>query len=262
LGVLTRALTVTINTPPALIAVTLSPTQPQEYEPLELKCSYADVDPDPLTLQIRWYRGDVHQPDYDNKRVLPASATSPGERWFATASVHDGLEYSPVMTSNSVEIAKGTATPRIRFYIYLPIVLQKYSTSTVTGHEYGEENDFQERAYPLEFDQIYSFYPDDVDDWYTVFLTPTASLHVRVTDYLPEETDRQGQLIVYKDCPACDPPRTYLLHDARGLSTMELPYAGDPEALKDLPPGWYYIRVHNPRDTDDTLYYLTVTYQP
>jgi hypothetical protein len=253
-GVLTQVVTVTINTPPAL-AVEISPNQPWNNIPLALTSEYYDVDSDPLNyLLVRWYCNHSHKPEYDNVTILPADVTSPGEQWFATAQAHDGSELSPLATSKTVTITEGTA---VFPPIFIPLAMYNHEGSTPS---YCEENDTQEAACPLDLELTYDFYPDDVDDWYSVFLSPTASLHVLVSDYrTDDESERQGgQLIVYKDCPTCDPPRRYLCHDGRGGSIMELPNAGDPAALTDLSPGLYYIRIYNPEKTGDTPYHLTV----
>jgi hypothetical protein len=142
-------------------------------------------------------------------------------------------------------------------HLYLPIILDKYPF----GPTYCEENDTQETACSLDFGQTYDFKPDDEDDWYSVVLPQTASLDVLVTDYLPELTNHEGQLVVYKTCFTCEPPREFLGHDARGLSTMHVPGAGNPYALRNLSPGIYYIRVYNPVETGTALYHITVTYQ-
>jgi hypothetical protein len=257
-GVLTRAMTVTVNTPPVIQDVTIQPSQPQDFEALVLNYNYHDLDGDPLDiLQISWYCNGSHQASYDYHSILPAGATSPGEQWFATAAAHDGLEYSPVVTSNAVTITESAVTV---YSIYLPIITHRFSTA---GDSYCEENDTQEQACPLEFNQTFMFYPDDVEDWYYVYLEYTASLHVLVSDYLPDEPDRQGILLVYQDCPTCNPPRQLLGSDNRRQTTMQVPHELEPDALQDLPPGFYYIRIYNPSNTSNAQpYYINITFEP
>ncbi len=252
-GMLTQAMTVTINTPPSVSDVEITPLQPDNQEPLSLNYKYHDADGDPPNIiQIHWYRDDVLQSPYNNRNPLPPFATSPGEQWFATVTAHDGLEYSPVVTSNRVTITGSTISPYS--YLYLPLVQRD---TPYPWDKYYEDNNSQEQACPLDLGQVYYAYPDDVNDWYYVFLDQDTSLHVLVTNY-----SAIGQLAVYELAPGNDPPRQVIANDGRKLTTMELPNAGVPDALKNLPPGRYYIRVYSIGNTNSNqLYQLTVTKQ-
>ena len=103
-----------------------------------------------------------------------------------------------------------------------------------------------------------------MDDWYYVFLSQTASLHVLVNDY-----HARGQLVVYPYNADRIPPRgDPLANDARARTTMELPNDVQPHALdhlkgqpvgSGLPPGRYFIRIYTSSDYDIEQFYGLVT---
>jgi hypothetical protein len=155
--------------------------------------------------------------------------------------------------------------------VYLPSIVFRYPLITRTV--YHEPNNFLSQAYELDFKKEYSAYPDDLDDWYSVFLTQTSSLHVQVDDYFAH-----GQLVVYSlYCYVapfeliCD-DRQPLANDTRKQSVRSLPNEVQPQALthlpdqpegSGLPPGRYYIRVYSSGDLrDDKLYRLETSYDP
>jgi hypothetical protein len=263
-GTLVSAPVVTVNSPPQVQEVEISPAQPQEHDILVLNYDYDDADGDMLNfLQVLWHRNGEHQPTYDGRRHLPASATSVGERWFAAVTAHDGFEYGQVIASNIVTIAAG---PVVIHDIYLPLVLRNYETESLLD-EYYEDNDTQDQAYPLNFGRVYQAYPDDQDDWYYVFLDQTSFLDVQVENYVA-----LGQLVVYEPDPGNDPPRRVIANDGRGLPTMALPNEDFAEALTHLPeaepgtglpPGRYYIRIYSSGDfSSEQLYRLITAYEP
>jgi hypothetical protein len=171
------------------------------------------------------------------------------------------LEYGSVITSNEVIIGE---SPPVWRNSYLPLALGSFG---YRWDSFCEENDSQDIACPLNFDQVYDAYPDDLEDWYYVFLDQTSFLDVQVTDYVA-----LGQLVVYEPASELNPPRRLLANDGRGLPTMELPNALLPNALTHLPgqppgtglpPGRYYIRVYSSGDlSTEQLYHLITAYEP
>jgi hypothetical protein len=245
---------VTINRLPRAISVTIVPTQPHACQKLYLDHFFEDDDEEDLEgkPRTRWYCNGEHLSYYDNWEYLPASAITANQHYSATLFPYDGLEYGRGVKADKVFIA---ACPPVS--INLPIVLRNYPQTHCNPSSFYEENDTQKDACRLNFGQTYESYPDDTDDWYYVLLTQTASLHVLVTNYSPNQVEKgSGQLAVY------DSERESIGNDGHGLPQMEIPNAGNPNALKNLPPGLYYIRVYTIKNLSKEIpYYLTVTKQ-
>jgi hypothetical protein len=243
-----------VETPPARVNrrpeahdVFISPSGPNACQALSLSYNHLDEDNDPANPpQIRWYRDNVRVEALDDHENVSASATAAGESWYAEVTPSDGIEYGDSVRSNIVVINSEPCEPPSM--LYLPLLSRNCKVLPF------EDNDKPSRAFgPLVFDKDYAAYPEDVEDWYYVVLTQTASLHVRVTDYSAKE----GQLLVYSD--ALD----LLGSDGRRQTTMEVPNALAPHALENLEPGRYYIRVYSPENQNDqNLYHLWVTFEP
>jgi hypothetical protein len=104
-----------------------------------------------------------------------------------------------------------------------------------------EENDSQDQAYgPLIPGYLYIAPPDDPEDWYFFVLSQTSSISVKITNY-----SAIGQLVIYVDNPDSNPPRQILANDGRGKTLMEIPNELLPNALDDLSPGRYFVRVYS-----------------
>ncbi len=86
--------TVTIeNSPPSEPVVELSPDPLHTDEDLECLITTADLDGDPLTHEVRWYRDGVLEPSLVDP-VVPASETALGEEWTCEVQTGDGYDLS------------------------------------------------------------------------------------------------------------------------------------------------------------------------
>jgi tetratricopeptide (TPR) repeat protein len=92
-----------------------------------------------------------------------------------------------------------------------------------------EENDRLSQACNLVFSQLYSAYPEDVEDIYYFFLDQTASVSVQLTNYQASEP---GYFVIYDVISIPTPITSESL-----LGTETIP-------LENLPPGKYYVRVY------------------
>jgi hypothetical protein len=207
--------------------------------------------------QIRWYRtGDVPKvtltystDNFDTEHIIASEIPNTGSYTWT-------VPIDPTFFAQ-VRVVSGTISDTSG---YFAIGCDK--------SKYWEENDTQSQACPLKFDETCNAYPDDLDDWYYVFLDQTSSLHVEVTNYVA-----CGQVVVYPYNPNKTPRRDDpLANDGRGHKKMELPNEILPHALdhlkgqpmsSGLPPGRYLIRVYSSDDcTTSQLYHLTTTYEP
>jgi uncharacterized repeat protein (TIGR01451 family) len=101
------------NYPPEAISVTITPTQPQTLDDLNLSytCSDRDDAPEKVTAQLRWYRDGVLQPTYNDVTIVPAINTWPEEDWYATVRCYDGKDYSTREEAAQVTITRNGNTP-------------------------------------------------------------------------------------------------------------------------------------------------------
>ena len=96
---------VIVNLSPNASDLAISPATPSSADDLTGSYSYADADGDSEgTSEIKWYKTDVHQAEYDNKLMVPASATSKGETWHFTVKPYDGTSYGEIQASPKVTV--------------------------------------------------------------------------------------------------------------------------------------------------------------
>ncbi|MFX1533110.1 MAG: LamG-like jellyroll fold domain-containing protein [Promethearchaeota archaeon] len=113
--------TTILNTLPQVTDVSLSPLHSSVHAkitPMEedrvfiledegIKLDYIFFDADPTDLDqstIYWYNNSIRQNQYTNLTTIPASKTTPGERWYAEILPSDGEGASPVIYSRNVTI--------------------------------------------------------------------------------------------------------------------------------------------------------------
>jgi hypothetical protein len=86
---------------------TSSKTNVVEDTDIGISYTYSDPESDPEVLastEIRWMKGGVAQPLYNDLTTLPASAITAGESWQATVTPSDGTTLGNTETSNSISI--------------------------------------------------------------------------------------------------------------------------------------------------------------
>jgi hypothetical protein len=77
---------------------------------------FLDTEADPESgSEIRWFKNDIQQPDYDNGQVVPARATVRGDYWYCTIRPRDGLDFGDVVKSPVVTIGN---TPPVALQIF------------------------------------------------------------------------------------------------------------------------------------------------
>ena len=93
-----------INTPPVIISVIIESNfnnRTETYSDTDLildlldNVNFTDVDGDYILWyesDIKWFRNSVHISLYDNLTILPSSATTKGEIWYAVLKITDDLK--------------------------------------------------------------------------------------------------------------------------------------------------------------------------
>ena len=95
-----------INQPPQVDQIKLIPQKPKESEKLTAHYQYIDFDGDQAgATQVKWYRNDLLQSQFNNQLVIPPATTTRGERWKFTVRPHDGIEFGAPGRSPEVRIA-------------------------------------------------------------------------------------------------------------------------------------------------------------
>lgn len=109
------------NTPPVVEGQSfISPATPLDGDNIHLNYNYFDADGDPeQDSLIRWYKiitdddqtGQL-QTGFNNLKFIPATATTPGDRWYATILVHDGQDYSDILKTTPMVMVNHPPTAR------------------------------------------------------------------------------------------------------------------------------------------------------
>ena len=95
------------NTPPVASNLVISPSSPQMTDDLVGSYTYFDADGDPEAgSQIRWFRNEVLQKDYNDSLTIPFSLTTEGDAWYFTVRPKDGNDFGVSKTSFFVTIMK------------------------------------------------------------------------------------------------------------------------------------------------------------
>ena len=103
-GTLQTSSEVTIgNRLPEISGLMISPSSPRTGEQLECVYTYTDGDGDEEDgTEIKWYKDDVYQSYYKNKRIVSSSSVKKGQVWYVTVKPRDGYEYGELVKSSSV----------------------------------------------------------------------------------------------------------------------------------------------------------------
>lgn len=96
------------NTPPVVSEAYLGTVHHRARaleDHLQVNYSYLDADGEPEGMTIiRWYKDGQPQKDYDRQTIVPTTATSEGQRWYAEITPHDGTEYGEAIRTEPVVI--------------------------------------------------------------------------------------------------------------------------------------------------------------
>lgn len=272
-GVVTSTHFVIVNTAPQVLSAAIVPEEAVTSQDLIVSYEYSDKDNHPASApQITWHKNGRVQPEFENQLMVPGEEISAGERWQATIYAFDGYEYSPKYRAAEIKVGAR---------LYLPIILGQMRqtptptpipnatntptptpastptpSTTPTAAPFEPNNSSQEAYGPLLFGQFYEACPEDQDDWYYIILNETTSLEVILDDYAPAPN---GQVVVYEEYfdTRNQLQRRVIASDGRELANMKIPNELDPNALKELSPGKYLIRVYTVANySTDSLYQL------
>ena len=91
--------------PPEATDLRISPEKPLTTDNLQCEYKYVDLDNDPENgTEIRWYKNNILQKTYNDKKVASASDTVKGESWYFTVKPKNGKNFGDLKTSPTVTI--------------------------------------------------------------------------------------------------------------------------------------------------------------
>jgi sugar lactone lactonase YvrE len=94
------------NTAPIVENITLTPNNPITRDYIYLNYDYADNDSDIEGMtEIVWYKDNVHQPEFDNDKMVPILSVTKGEKWNATIRPYDGSSFGEPKASLTLIIS-------------------------------------------------------------------------------------------------------------------------------------------------------------
>jgi len=122
------------NTAPVATNLAIMPESPLTTDDLAGNYDYHDEDGDPENgTEIRWYKNDVLQPEYNDTLVIPSTSTEKGQRWHFTVRPKDGINFGTVQTLPYVIVLN--SPPSVEGVNVVPD--PAYTTSTLTATIYG-----------------------------------------------------------------------------------------------------------------------------
>lgn len=99
------------NTAPTVDSLMISPSSPLDGDSLIGFYFYHDADHDPENgSEIRWYRNGIYQAAYMNEHIIPATATTAGDRWHFVVRPKDDTDFGIACTSPPVTIESSALT--------------------------------------------------------------------------------------------------------------------------------------------------------
>jgi hypothetical protein len=90
------------NSIPTLLSPVLSPSSPTTSLSLSANWLFDDDDGESeADFEVEWLLSNIHQPAFDDLKMLPTSATSKNDVWSFRARASDGIDWSGWVTSSS-----------------------------------------------------------------------------------------------------------------------------------------------------------------
>lgn len=93
------------NGKPIVTDLVMIPATPKTNDDLMIEYNYTDTEDDPESgTDITWFKNNINQQEYHNVSVVPASATSKGEKWHCIVQPKDGIDFGLAVKSPVVSI--------------------------------------------------------------------------------------------------------------------------------------------------------------
>ena len=221
-----------LNSPPVIDSIEIEPQNPSDRDTLKINYQYLDADNDSEgDTEIRWFNNEVHDPDFDNQRMISPEFIAEGDEWYCLIEPHDGETFGSTYQSDHVVISASNHPPIIRSGYIVPrhphtkdILKPVYDFFDDDGDLeigsriiwYVKRNIWQEyrdiREIPADLTMkgdmwYYSLQPGDgntlgnifVSDTVTVFNTLPTITDLHISPPSPEESDSLTLVYTFKD---------------------------------------------------------------
>lgn len=147
--VVSNKFTINNNSLPSASSLRILPELPKSSDDLQVSYTFVDADGDKEGQpEIKWYKNGTHQVIYDNRKVLPSSATTKGDRWYYTIKVFDGKDYGGMQQSSSVTIVNA---PPTAIDVKLSPDYPKIGQSLVASYRYQDDDNDSEQGTKIEW---------------------------------------------------------------------------------------------------------------
>jgi len=140
-----------INRIPSATNLLLSPSNPHTIDNLQASYTYSDSDGDAESgSEIRWYKNSVLQTVYNDKKTVPSSATTKGEKWYFTIRPKDGISFGNLVTSPNVTIQN--SAPTINWFSPVELILKIREGSSLLFNHTSSDPDQDSLYYSWKLD--------------------------------------------------------------------------------------------------------------
>ncbi|OLS12019.1 MAG: hypothetical protein RBG13Loki_4363 [Promethearchaeota archaeon CR_4] len=109
------------NTIPVVHNPNILPASPKTVDDLSIGYEYTDDDGDSQEgAEIRWYKNNTLQSQFNDLQAIPASWTNKTDQWNATIRVWDGREFGTVLWTQTVTI--NNTKPVVTSVTVVPVI--------------------------------------------------------------------------------------------------------------------------------------------
>ncbi|MBM3211907.1 T9SS type A sorting domain-containing protein, partial [Candidatus Poribacteria bacterium] len=155
------------NGKPSIDNIKISPVNPLTTDDLVLTYTYSDTEKDPESgTEIKWSKNNVPQPNYDNQKNIPGSATQRDDKWNCVIRPKDGIDFGKSFQSPTVTIGN---TPPTALDI-LPLSGQVLRGASVIITAQGTDPDFVDTGAALKSIIAYRFPGDNWTELLTEYV--------------------------------------------------------------------------------------------
>ena len=191
----------------------INPDEPGTADNLVGSYTYYDEEenPESALTEIRWYRNDELQPDYNNILTLPSDATAKDQQWHFTVKPHDGYGFGALQTSAPMMVIN---TRPVASDPVISPALPLTGDPLIARYNYSDADDDPEADSTIRWyrnDSLRSIYND---------LTTVPSSGTRKGQnwrFTVRPGDGEGQLGAFQTSPTVTIGNTPPVADAGGL---------------------------------------------
>ncbi|MBD3185135.1 PKD domain-containing protein [Candidatus Poribacteria bacterium] len=194
------------NTPPVVSDLSITPASPNTLQDFTASYIYNDVDDDPESesTEIKWFKNNEAQPDFNDILTISAEYTNKDDLWYFTVKPHDGKNFGEIRTSSVVKVVN---TPPVATGLTISPDSPLTGDNLVASYEYNDIDD------DIESGSIIRWYKNNIlqveyNNLKTVYSTTTAKGDLWYFTIAPKdntafgETKNSGAVIIGNTPPS------------------------------------------------------------